>query len=183
MLGGWPVPLIRGVSCEEQIDAINRLGAQDPGERRGKRPPLLRVRGNVRHGGRQWVVDDVQWSTEAKHTVVVRGVVVKARCTIVLRRFVGVDLVNPDAASRRKDGGAARRYTVKRGETAWEIAKDEVGTRGSREARQAIRLFTWGSGPRRGQRVRDPRAIRAGDVLILPRRELTIVSQGKVEYR
>jgi len=174
ILGGWPRPPKGGASASEQVRLLRELGVQEPGARRGARPPLIRVRGvGVPHGGDTWFIESIEFDSDPRSSVKVGRQLVKAKVTVTLRQHVPVEMAILDTDRRRGKPGW-RRYRVPRGQDAWEIARDVVGTRGARQARATIRQFRWASGPRRGKRVRDPKFIRAGDVLLIPTRPVEL---------
>lgn len=161
ILGQWP----DGDGCEREIRTLDQMARQPVGAARDQRPPLLRLRGGVPHGGRSWFVDgDLEWEEVLVDRVT--GNRVRARVIVPLKRHVGVDLVEiPDR--RRADGGAARSRRIRRGETLAKILQAELGPLTPRQlavARRAtLRLNPW---------LRDPRAIgrHVGRKLRLPRR-------------
>lgn len=166
VLGGWPVdPKIHGMDCGEQITLIRSL-ARPPASTRGSRPPLIRVRGPVPHGGALWFVDGLEWGADA---IVVGGHVRRTGVTVTLKRYVPIQMVAIEPARRK--AAAGQRHTVKKGEQPGRIVQQRLGVRAGKETRQAVHQLRWGEGRWRGQPIRDPRQIRAGDVIILPPRK------------
>lgn len=161
IIGQWP----DGWGCERELRILDLMARQPVGAARDERPPLLRLRGGVPHGGRSWFVDGpLEWEEVIVDRV--SGDRVRARVIVPLKRHVGVDLVEiPDR--RRSDGGAARTHRIRRGETLAKILQDELGPLNPRQLAQArratLRLNPW---------LRDPRAIgrHVGRRLKLPRR-------------
>lgn len=162
ILGGWPTdPTLSGMTCEQACQALEDMAIQPVNAPRGQGPPLIRVRGNVRHQSAAWFVDNdgLQWGTDPDDVIVMRGQRVFACATVILKRFVGVHLVR---VPQRKAGRKPRRHRVARGETLSTIARDLLGAKGSRANRQAVREIC------KLNTIRDPRRVRAGDVLRLP---------------
>lgn len=173
ILGGWPVdPQLGNLPCHRQIEVLHRMAVVESG-RRGEHPPLIRLKGAVPHGDQLWFIDEVAYDD----ALVVGGHRVRAHVTVTLKRYVPLRLAK--IVDRKKDPTKGMsRHTVKKGETAWDIARKGLGARTSRDARALIRKFRWasdGKGRRREQRrgalIRDPRRIQAGDIILIPKRK------------
>jgi hypothetical protein len=154
ILGGYPVQP-EWADCERDVRALDAMGRQPVNARRGDRPPLLKIRGQVPHRHREWFIEDVEWGDFD----VVRGVRMRAFVTVTLRMFVPVTLLrisDPKPAGRR-----SRWYVVRRDQSLDDIARDELKVRGSRavaEAKRHIRQLN--------RRIRDK--VRKGDRIRLP---------------
>jgi hypothetical protein len=165
ILGHWQAGWTQ--SIESNVRLLERLAEQPVNARRGTHPPLLTVRGPVRHGGHTWVVDDLQWSDDEGSTVVnPTGKLVRTRVVVVLRRYVEPDLVVVGGRDRRR-ADATRFYRVKRGEGGphgfSRLVARKLGARGSREINAAKRKVLALSG------LRDSNQVREGVLLVLPR--------------
>ncbi len=105
ILGGWPVdPRLGGLTCRQQIDKLEKLARPlQPG--RGHRPPLLRVRGGVRHHGVRWFIDELTWGD----VIVGNRRIMRAQATVTLKRFAGIEFARvPEDRSSRSATRSAR---------------------------------------------------------------------------
>lgn len=161
ILGHWESGWTK--SIEGEIATLERLARQSADAPRGKAPPVLRVFGPVPHGGVSWVIDDLQWGADRGTVVVVNGNRVRANVTVVLRRYVPIDLVTVQPARRRKQD-TTRTYKVKDGEGGRHgltlIVVNELDARGSREINAAKRKVLKLNGLRDGQQIRPGRTLR-----------------------
>jgi nucleoid-associated protein YgaU len=159
-------------SVEQQVAALVRLGQPEDDRPRNTRPPVLRVSGMVPHDGIEWVLQDVQFE-EATWFGMTR---VRQWATATLLEHVPVDLV--PLAKKKKAGGQAGTYTVKKGDTLGSIAKDELGARTLPEIERAVRAL------KELNDIRDPKSIKPGQKLKLPKASLEAqVSKGEALAR
>jgi len=157
VLGGRPDPCRSGMPCAEAIRALEAIARQPQDARRGDRPPLLTVRGNVPHAGATWFVDELTWSTEPEDTFVHRGAVTRTAVAVTLKRFAELDLV-----VARRPVERFRPYRVRSGDTLDRIAHEQCHARGARAIHRAARRI------KQLNDLRDGRRIRPGTLLRIP---------------
>lgn len=161
-----------GASVEAQIETLRRIMRVPVGPRR--EPAVVRIQSPAIPPpllGLNWVIQDMAPDLD-KTVRRDDGARTRAPFTVTLLEYVAVDLivaVRPTPAKAAQDrapatpakprtgtAGTARTYTVKKGDTLWEIAARHLGD--GRRWRQIADL----------NGVRDPRKLRIGTVLRLP---------------
>jgi len=160
------VPLLLvGHSQEEAIHELYKLG-RSPGGRRP--PPIVMISGPAIHrADLEWVVEGIEAGTKVKRRAG-DGNRVEQDFTVKLAHYSGVEVIVERSPSRQaagKGGGKTKggrgrtTYRVVRGDSLPEIAarKDIYG-----DARQWKRIANANG-------IRDPRSLRVGRVLKIPR--------------
>jgi hypothetical protein len=155
--------LAAGRSMESAYKALRALGKPPVGARRGTPPPVLRLDGMVPHYGREWVVDDIQ-----EGEVLWDGVHrIRLFVSVILKAYRPLDVVVL-GAGRRGSGPPTRMYSVKRGDTLGSIARDELGADTASLIASAVAAI------KKLNAIRDPKSIRPGQKLKLPRYQDTV---------
>ncbi len=145
-------------SVEGEVAVLMLMGRPADGSPRGTPPPIVRVGGMVPHGGREWVISAVDWG-DAVWDGQVR---IRQWATITLTVFesLAVAKVKPRKSTQRP---ATRTITVKRGQTLASIARDELGAKTGTAVAAGVAVLKKLNG------IRDPKAIKAGTKLRVPR--------------
>lgn len=145
-------------SVESQIAALYALGRPVAGSPRGTTPPILRLAGMVPHGGREWVMDSIDegeavWDGASR---------IRLWATVSLTAFEALDVITITARKKGK-APATRVYVVRRGDTLGSIARDEM------DAKTAKAIAAGVATLKRLNGIRDPKSIRPGQRLKIPR--------------
>jgi nucleoid-associated protein YgaU len=144
-------------SVESQVEAFEAISRPPAGSKRGTLPPVVRIGGMVPHGDREWVVTafdvtDAVWNGTYR---------IRAWATVVLSQYLPLDLVK--VVKKSTATSSTRTYTVKRGDTLGSIARDQMGAKSASAIAKGVATL------KKLNSIRDPKAIKAGQKLKIPR--------------
>lgn len=149
-------------SVEGPVEALNKMLRNPVGPR--KEPPVIQVRSvAVPQTQRYWVLQSLTPGDLIRNR---HGVLVRAAYTVTLLEYVAGDVIvsvrqtAAQAAQARarssSRAGKGKSYTVKRGDTLGSIAARQLGN-----SKRGAEIGTL-------NHIRDPKALRVGQVLRLP---------------